>query len=197
MKDRVSGANTLVTYDVIKSLGKFSEGKRYAEDRSRGEDIRSKGFKIYSLVDYRSRLYTEFPDTLNKWINQKIRWNENFLIHAYKNNKKNLLKFLILYINSLILLLFPFLYILHQSFLFISVFLLLNLYCIKIRRTIFRLKSVKSNYRSRLSFSFFIKIIFYIYIEALISFYILFELVFTKQHGKRKNLSQSEKLNDI
>ncbi len=187
---QISGANTLLSSKVLKSIGKFNESKYYAEDRARGEDIRAKGFKIYSLNDYRAKLYSEFPDTIKKWINQKLRWNENFIIYSYqKKIRKNLIKFILTLFYSFLIIILPILSFLHLGFLLIELYILFFTYCLKIRRFIFHKKIVDKRFYVKPRKSLFLKMIFYIFIEVLIYSYIPFELLFTNKFKKKKNIN--------
>lgn len=185
-KGHVSGANTALKHEVIKAIGKFNEKNIYAEDRSRGEDIELRGYKIYKLTDYRGRIYTELPDNLKVWYNQKLRWNENFITFSYQKKKINLLKPLFLFFYSLIILIFPFLSVVSPFFLVIFIFLLFNSYLKKLRKLFFYRRTVPIQFRKSFSLIFYFEIIGFIFLEALIYVVLPFDLVVFLRTIKRK-----------
>ena len=189
-KQSISGANTALSYKVLNTIKKFTEDRIYDVEMSQGEDILIKGFKIYRLTNYQGRIYSEFPSTIKAWIKQKIRWNENYLVFSYQLKKINLIKFLFLLIVSIYLLVFPFLILFHFGFTLLGLYILLFLYLIKIRRIVFK-KITDKEYFTSLKFKFFLKIIFYIYIEALVYVYFSLESLFfgKKYLKKRKNIT--------
>ena len=104
----VGGAITCMTYDVIRSIGKFNESRKFGEDISRGMDVTSKGYSIYFLNDARSKLYSDFPITIKEYFKQRIRFNENRLIKEhYHGNKFYFIKVIILSFFSLFIVLIP------------------------------------------------------------------------------------------
>ena len=67
-------------------------------------DILSKGFKIYSLIDYRSRIYTEYPTTLRELILQRRRYIENsFILHYQTKHIVAFLKIILLFITGFLI----------------------------------------------------------------------------------------------
>ena len=162
----ISGANTCIKYQVIKTIGKFSEENMWAEDLSRGKDIYAKGFKIYRLNSFGGKLYSKFPDTKKEWISQKIRWNENNLLYLYQNKKSTLIKFMLLFIVSLFLIVFPLLIFFHFSFIIIGLAAIFSIYLKKIRRIIFFKITTDRKFYHNLGIMFFFKIILYIYIGS-------------------------------
>ncbi|MFX1256862.1 MAG: glycosyltransferase [Promethearchaeota archaeon] len=182
--DGISGANTCLKYEVIKAIGKFSEDNIYGEDRSRGEDIISQGFKIYKLKSYRGGIFCDFPRTIKEWIYQKIRWNENFLIYSSKKNKLQLIKSIFLSISSFFLIILPiYLFLYIQGFIF-GIFIFIYLYLLKIRKYLFFKFTNDKDFTPKLGLIFFIKIIFYIYLEILIKFLLPFHLFYFKRKLK-------------
>lgn len=187
----VGGANTVVSYEVIKEVKQFNTSRNWAEDRSRGEDIVQKGFKIYRLPDYRANIYSVAPDTIKKWLKQKIRWNENARMYSFeKNLKMAILKVIILTLFGVYFLLFPFLIYINLGFLVIGIFILSNIYLVKVRRLLFFNMAVQEKFKISVNVLFFIKILLYIYIEAFVHLYIAIELLLFrgKKLKKRKNL---------
>jgi cellulose synthase/poly-beta-1,6-N-acetylglucosamine synthase-like glycosyltransferase len=167
----------------------FSTDKVYAVEVSQANDILSKGYNIYRLIDYRGRIYTRVPETIREWGKQRIRWSENSLIYAIQENKKSLIKFSILFLLSLYLVFFPFLILIHISFFFIGLYLLLYLYLNKIRKVVFS-KIVYKKYFKKLSFLFYVKIFLFTYIEIILNIYTTIELLIFggKKLKARKNL---------
>lgn len=158
---------------------------------SRGYDLLSKGYKIFKLTHYEGRIYSYMPDSVKKWIKQKIRWNENNIIYGFqKKEARRIIKFIIASLFSIYLLIFPVFILFHISFVLLGIFIILNLYLIKIRRLFFYKRSMPKKYRDKYGFIFFFKILFYIYVEIIVHFYILVEILLFggNKLKKRKNL---------
>ena len=189
----IIGANTCITYEVIKSIGKFSENRFIAEDTSRGIDILSKGFKIYSLIDYRSRIYTEFPTTLKELILQRRRYIENsFILHYQNKHKVAFLKIILLFIVSIYLVIFP-LFLLFNFGLFYIGMLLFFYICLKRFRIYLMFKKmVKKEFVPKISFIFCIKAVFIIYLEFLTNFIVPFHLIKYFKYLKKLKGSHSD-----
>ncbi|MHA1251823.1 MAG: glycosyltransferase [Candidatus Helarchaeota archaeon] len=193
-KISISGANTCVSYEVIKSIGKFTPNRNFGEDTSRAIDILSKGYKIYSLTHYEGQIYSYYPDTLKKWIKQKIIWNENNIMYSIKNKKiKRIIRRIIISLYSIFLLISPLLFFIHPFFLLLAFYTILNLYLLKIRKLIFYRKCIDKKYYTKYSILFFFKIYLYVCIEILIHFYIFIEvLLFGEKKLKKRNFPQEE-----
>lgn len=182
----ISGANTMITYDVMRTVGKFNEDRNIAEDVSRGIDIQSKGYKIFSLVDYRSRIATDFPKSLKELFKQRNRQIENTLILSYRRGSVGyILKFMALYLASIIVAIFPLFLIYNLGIFSIGVSILLFMYIKKIRAYIFYNKTNNSLYYTKFRAFFFIQIVFYIYIEMLHNLYIPIDLIVYKMKNRR------------
>ena len=186
----VSGPNTLLKYEVIKAIDRFSVDSIYSVEISQGRDIISKGFKIYSLTECRGKIFIHLPNKIKIWIKQKIRWTENSIVFQYKHNKIKLLNFIILFLLSLYLIIFPILFYFHIGFLLIAILIFFSLYLKKIRRIMYYRFTTKKENLLKLNVGFFFKIAFYIYIEVLINVYVFFEMMLFGSKGlkKRKNL---------
>ena len=183
----IGGASTCVSYNVIKKVGKFTEGTFHATEFTRAKDMISKGFKIYCLIDYRSRIYTYYPETISERLDQRKRYFENNLIFAYKNKKKMpFFKFIMIQIYSFYIILSPLLIIYHLSWFLIAVYFLFFLYLRKIRYLIFFNIVVNKEFRSKIRKRLYLKLIYYIIVELLINIYTLLKL---------KNYSKSVKNN--
>ncbi|MFX0044035.1 MAG: glycosyltransferase, partial [Candidatus Hodarchaeota archaeon] len=186
-KRMISGANTTIKYEVMKQIGRFNENRDIAEDVSRGLDILSKGFNIFSLTDYRSCIYTDFPKTFKELFEQRKRQIENALINSFRNKRiKYLLRFLVLLLGSFYVLVFPLFLIFHYGLFFMGVYILLFMYLKKIRYYIFFIRSVEEKYYSKFHMKFFIKILFYIYIQMVSTIFIPFDLILYKKKLRKE-----------
>ena len=173
-----SGANTCIKYEAMKKIGKFNENKLIAEDISRGFDIISKGYSIYLLFDYRSRIYTDFPITIKEYIKQRVRYFQNSLLFAYKNRDlKYIVKFIIMIIWSFYLLLSLVFIFLNFGLIIISVALFLSLYLLKVRKFLFFWNEVKDEINYKFPKTLFIRTIFYIIIEIISNIVTLCSLI--------------------
>lgn len=168
IKIGIAGANNAMRYEVIKKIGKFTESRNFATDRSIALDLVNNGYKIYKLKHYSSRIQVEFPDNIKELLHQKLIWGENFLIYSFKHRKANLIKFSALLVGSLIIAIIPFLIIINLKIFFLSLSIVFFIYLKKLRRIIFWRISNPKEYNKPLDVIFFIKIVFYIYIEAII-----------------------------
>ena len=172
---QVSGPNSCFKYEVIKKIKRFEEEDLYLQsDRFRGPLILKKGYKIYWLNHYKSLINTYYPDTLKAYFKQEIRWRKNTLLDPMKKNKGIIIfKFLILIFYSLIILSIPLFLILNYFlFVLIGLILLLNKYLIKLRRYIFFRITLNNKEEQRFGINFFIKLLFYIYLDAIITLYL-------------------------
>jgi len=184
----VSGSNTCMTYKVLKAIGKFSENRLISEDCSRGYDIISKNFKIYCLFDYRSRMYSAYPDSLKEYFKQRKRYIENSLLLSHKKrNIKYFVKFFVMILVSIYLLITPFLLVLHFGLFLLGIIIFIYIYLIKIRKYLFFNKMVANEYQIRVRTIFFVKIIFYIYFEILVNVFTFFNLLSFVKKLKKMN----------
>ncbi len=183
----ITGQNFCLKYEIIKSIGLFTENQNIATDRSMGFDTFSKGYKAYQLRDYRHRIYVDYSGTINEYIRQKTIWIENSLIYSYKYKKIRLIKFFLLYFISLVILIFPFLYFLDFGLFFIGSLILLYFYLIKIRKFLFFISLVDKKNYEKYSFIFFLKLIFFLYIDAFIIIRIPIHYIFFKGKLKKKS----------
>lgn len=178
----IAGANTCITYETMKSIGKFEENRKIAEDLSRGIDILSKGYKIYQLKSYKSRIYTDYPTTFKEHFERKKRSIENILIYSYKTkNLKYIFKYAILVLVTFYLLIFPILIMINFGLFSIGFAALLHISLLKIRKLIFFNQLIGKDFKPKFKQLFFIKIILYIYIDIFNNFLIFFYLIFFKK----------------
>ena len=176
-------------FEVIKAIGKFNDTNLIAEDISRAQDIISKGFRIYSLVDYKSRMFSSYPETIKEYCNQRVRYFENSLLYSYqKNNLKYLIKFLILIIVSFYIIILPFLLLIHLGFLFLGIFIIMHIYLLKIRRFLFFNKIYPNNDYLKYRKIFFLKIFQYIIFDFIINIITLFDLFFFIRNLKKERV---------
>ncbi|MFX1570575.1 MAG: glycosyltransferase [Promethearchaeota archaeon] len=175
----ISGSNTIVKSKVIKSIERFSENRKFATDRSMAFDIRDKGFKIYILKDYRANMYNAgLPYNFKMFKRQRIVWITNFLIYSHKSKKiGNIIKFLLLIVISLYLFIFPIFLFFNFGLFLIGLFFLTWIYLKRIRRIIFHKMIMDKRFYKKLSYKFFIKMIYFIYMELLINIILIYNLI--------------------
>lgn len=130
-----------------------------------------------------------FPLKIKDYINQNLRWLENFLFTAYKKKKFNFLKFLALTLLSIYIYITPILLLLFNFNLFlIGIVLIISIYFKRIRKILFFL-STKTENSINLPILFYIKLIFYLYVDLIMNVLALFEFIFYRRaYKKRKNL---------
>jgi len=180
-------SNACINYKVIKSLGKFSENRMLDDGRVTGIDLSSKGFKSYILTDHKMQSFT-YPTSINNFIHQNLRWIENSLYYSIINRKFQIIKFVGLTILSFFILIFPFFLFFNVYIVIIGVLILFSTYLKRIRKILFYKLTNKSNFIKFKTF-FYIKLIFFIYIDNLINIIAFFETLFyRKAYKRRKNL---------
>ncbi|MFX1237243.1 MAG: glycosyltransferase [Promethearchaeota archaeon] len=184
----ITGQSLCMKYSVIKSIGCFSTGKNYATDLSMGEDLFSKGYKLYQNMDYKSRIFVDYSSTFKDYMRQKTIWIENSIVFGIKRSKIALLKFLILWLFSLYILALPLLIFINYAFFIIGFFLFINYYLVKIRKLLLYTKTVRKQDRVRYKPSFFLFLIFIVFFEAIIVIRIPFHYVLFKKRLKKKNI---------
>lgn len=188
----IGGSNTCISYDVIKSIGKFTEEGIIAEDVSAGQDILSKGYKIYSLTSYQSRIYTDFPKSIRELTEQRKRYIQNSYISAKINkNKLKFIKLIALILISIYFLIAPLFLFVNYGLFFIGLFIILFIYIRNIRRYVFFKLIVDKQYYKKFHKLLFIKIFYYIVIELIINVITFFSLTTV-----RKNLKEYLKTNN-
>lgn len=186
-KTMVSGANTCLKYEVIESIGKFNEDRIIAEDVSRGYDILSKGFKVFWLSDYGSRIYTDYPITIKETLKQRKRYIENFLMYGYfQKNLMRIIKVILLFLSSIFLIIFPIFVFINLGLFFICILTFAGIYFNRIRRYIFFKIVVDRKYYHKFPKIIFIKMFFYIYLEILANVATLFGLYSFRKQVKNR-----------
>ncbi|MHA1439377.1 MAG: glycosyltransferase [Promethearchaeota archaeon] len=182
------GPHACLRHEVIEDIKKFPEKKASDDNRLIGAILLAKGYKIYFLYELCVESFT-FPIKIKPFIQQNAKWIENRMIFLSKSNRLRLMRFFLIALLSIYLFIFPVLIFLNIYLFLIGLLLLFSIYLKRIRKIIVYKKSAIKDYDIKLSPSFFVKMIFYIYIDALIRIFALFELIFfRKNYKKRKNL---------
>jgi len=186
-RNQISGPNSCFKYEVIKAIGKFETENYYLEsDRFRGPLICEKGYKIFWLTDIRGNIYTYFPESIKKYIKQEIRWRKNSL-NAFKGKQRKvqMVRFMISVIFSLFILSFPIVIIFNVWLAMIGILLLLFRFLKKIRKFLFFTFTGFKKHYPKFGFLLFFKMLFYSYLENLLTVYLAFDLI--KSRIKRNN----------
>ncbi|MFX0025159.1 MAG: glycosyltransferase [Candidatus Hermodarchaeota archaeon] len=179
--------NVCMNYEVIQNVKKFSEGKLADDGFIIGSDIRKKDYKIY-LISNVSVDSFNFPLSIRQYFRQNLRWLENFLFIAYKSQKFQFLKFIVLTLISLYIFVSPFLFFIHIYLSIFSLILIFSIYLKKIRKILF-FKSISKKTLIKFKLIFLLKLIFYIYVDLIMNIIVSFELIFyRKAYKRRKNL---------
>ncbi|MFX0178499.1 MAG: glycosyltransferase [Candidatus Hodarchaeota archaeon] len=188
-RKEISGPNTCFKDDVIKKIGTFYDDQLFpASDRFRAQLITSKGFKIYWLSDYRSRIYTYYPNNLKTYFSQEFRWRKNAITNPYLQKKKtNIVKFLFSFLLSSYLIISPFLFLLNIYLTLIGLSILFFKYLFKIRKIINFKVTVDKTYFHKFGILFFIKMLFYLFLDAIIAISLAFNLLSYKNPNYNKN----------
>jgi glycosyltransferase involved in cell wall biosynthesis len=175
----ITGANFCINYDVFKSIGKFTVDHLVPTDRSMGKDLFSKDYRAYRLVDFRHRIYVDYPSELREYLRQRLIWNENYLYKNFKlRSYKNIIKFLLLWSISIYSLIFPFLFLIDFRLLFPGLLIYFTIYMKKLRRLFVFTKAVDKKYYNSYRIKFFFYLVFFIFFEMVITSYVLFHFVY-------------------
>lgn len=180
--------NTGIKHEVIKTIGKFSEGRLSDDGISMGSDILSKGFQIH-LIDKKVESFN-YPYKIKDYFKQNLRWLENYLYTPYKNRFLKTVKFFGLVLISIYIFISPFLLVFNINLFLIGLVMLLSSYLKRVRKTVF-FKMTNSNENIKISTFFYIKLVLYIIIDLLMNIIVFIEIIFyRKAYKKRKNLLQ-------
>ncbi len=183
--------NTIISYDVITNVRKFTEGRLADDGYVMGADIRKKGYQIFVISNSMVESYN-YPLTLKDYLNQNLRWLENFLFTTFKENKLRFTKFLGLTFISIYIYISPLLIFLNPNVFYIGIALIFSMYLKKLRKILFL---ITTNGKTSLNLNpkFYIKLLFYIYFDLLMNIIVSFEMLFyRKAYKKRKNLLKIE-----
>jgi len=179
--------NTAMKYSVIQSINRFSEKRKLDDGLSMGSDLIEHDFKIYYLYEIIVESFN-YSTKLSNYIDQNIRWIENFLYRYLKDRRLLVLKFIGVVILSIYVYTSPFLLVFSFYFPLYGFIIFLSFYLKIIRKTlIFKVINEKSSIRFQPHF--FLKLIFYVLINFLINIIVFFEMIFyRKAYRRRKNL---------
>jgi hypothetical protein len=185
------GANGMTFSSIITKIGKFQAKNLFDDNISMGMDFDEAGIKIFQYINFKVPTLN-FPVKRKTYINQTIRWMENYLLYNYKsNNKIQVAKFALLLIVSIFYCFIPFLLFFNVNLFFLAISLLSYFYLLKIRKLVFLKYSENVKYQPKVSFSFFFELLFFIYLDFFINLIVFFEfLIFgKKKYKKRKNIA--------
>ncbi len=182
-------ANTAIKYEAIKKVKKFPEGKSLDDGAAIGSVLIDSGYKIYAIIDTKVPSLT-YPTTIKDYINQNLRWLENYLFTKINQKKYFLIiRFLINLIISIYFIISPFLIVINIYYPFFGFLIFFSIYLKKIRKIIFYRLSLDKFTNFKFGLTFFLKMFFYIIIDELMIIIVFFEVLFyRKRYKKRKNL---------
>ncbi|MFX1312838.1 MAG: glycosyltransferase, partial [Promethearchaeota archaeon] len=176
-----------VKYSVIKSIKKFPEKELLGDGIVMARAVFEKGQKIFRIKELVESF--NFPDNIPDYFNQNVRWIENNMYNLYKNKKIKLINKFFYLLASIYLLIYPFLIIIDLRLFFFGILLYFAFYISKIRNYVYFIKIEEKSVFKNTQFKFFIKTLFYIYLDVIINIYTIFELIFySKNYKKRKNI---------
>lgn len=183
--------NTIISYDVIKDVRNFTEGRLADDGYVIGSDIRKKGYQIFLISNSMVESYN-YPLKLRDYLNQNLRWLENFLFTIFKENKLRSAKFLGLTFISIYIYISPLLFFINPYAFYMGIVFILSI-CLKKLRKILFFRTFDEKTSLNLKLSFYIKLLFYIYFDLLINIIVFFEMLFyRKAYKKRKNLLKND-----
>lgn len=184
----ITGIITAIKYDVVRNVNKFSEAKFSDDGRAIGNDLKKYNYRIYYIANLLGETYN-YPEKIKKFFPQQLRWMENAYYGRIKRKKiLFLIKLFFATLISIYLLIFPFL-IFNINLIVIGLYILFFLYLKKIRKIIFFKKTDANSLELDLNIIFYVKLIFYIYLEAVLIIIVAIEIMFFKKnYKKRKNI---------
>ncbi len=178
---------TGMKYKVIKSIDKFVEGRLADDGTSMGMDVLNKNFKIFYLFEQKVESFN-YPTKQVDYFSQNLRWIENYLYNPFINRNIRMLKFFIVALVSIYFYLLPLSVFFNIFIFFFGMIFLFSIYMKKLRKILF-FKITNKSEKLKLKPIFFIKLIFYLYIDFLINIISFSEMLFyRKAYKKRKNL---------
>jgi len=185
----VVGANFCFSNNVLKEIGKIPEGMLGDDNRAIGSLFKTKNFRLKHLIENRAETFN-YPSTIMESIKQNIRWIENSLSTMFRSKKIiSILKFILLLVISIYILISPFLIFVNIYLSIFGLFFFISQYLSRIRKCIFYKMTANNEQKVNLSFVFFLKLIFYTYLDVLIRIVAFCEVIFfKKKYKKRKNL---------
>lgn len=183
------GPCSLLTLDVIKRVGRFTEKRMIGDGDSMGSDVRKHNYPIYQLITDGIESIT-YPIKIREYVSQNIRWLQNFYYNKFKTKSKILLNYFLLFIISTYLFAFPVLLFLNLGLFLLGILLFFNIYLKKLRKVLFFRLTYDRTFYGKNKVRFYLAIIFYIYLDSYITIYTFFEilLIGKKRFKIRKNI---------
>ncbi len=183
---------TLLKLSVIKKVGNFSEKRLIGDGQSIGADIEEKDLKIYHIKSNGVQCFN-YPGSLREYFSQNVRWLQNSYYIRINAKRSQFFRFIFLSIKSLLLFIFPFLLFIDINFVSLWILLLITIYLKKVRKIIFFKETTDKNYFGKNQISFYLLIVFYMYLDAFIISYTFFEILFSgkKKFRDRKNIENN------
>lgn len=175
-------------FEVFERIRYFPEGRLVGDGDVMKEKIQEEAYKTYRINDF---IQSFNPENIKEYITQNMRWIQNYLFDKKKEDYYlKWFKFIILTIISLFLIIFPILILIDFDYFFLGLIIFFAFYFKKIREFIFFIKIKDYICEIEINFIFFLKLIFYIYIDFIINVYLLIEIIFygKKKFRKRKNI---------
>jgi len=183
------GPCSLLTLDVIKSVGRFTEKRMIGDGDSIGTDVIKHNYPIFQLIADGIESIT-YPVKIREYMSQNIRWLQNYYYNKFKTKSKILLNYFLLFIISTYLFAFPVLLLLNLGLFLLGILLFFNIYLKKLRKVLFFRLTYDKTFYGKNKVRFYLAIIFYIYLDGLITIYTFFEilLIGKKRFKIRKNI---------
>jgi len=183
------GPCSLLTLDVIKSVGRFTEKRMIGDGDSIGTDVMKHNYPIFQLITDGIESIT-YPVKIREYMSQNIRWLQNYYYNKFKTKSKILLNYFLLFIISTYLFAFPVLLLLNLGLFLLGILLFFNIYLKKLRKVLFFRLTYDKTFYGKNKVRFYLAIIFYIYLDGLITIYTFFEilLIGKKRFKIRKNI---------
>ena len=180
---------TLLKLDVVEKVGKFTEKRLIGDGQSVGFDIEEENFKIYQLNSSGVQSFN-YPEKIRSYFSQNVRWLQNSYYIRVSARRSQFLRFILLSLKSIFLFVFPFLLFISKYFVLLGILLLFNIFLKKIRKIIFFKETTDKKYFGKNPPYFYLMLLFYIYLDALIVIYAFFEIFFkgNKIFKIRKNI---------
>ncbi|MHA2260541.1 MAG: glycosyltransferase, partial [Promethearchaeota archaeon] len=180
---------TILNYEVIKKVGRFTEKRLIGDGESMGADILEDNYKIYLLKSIGVESF-DYDYNIKGYISQNIRWIQNRFFNKLKRDRRILINNFLIAVESILLFSFPFFSIISINLFFFSCLILISMYIKKIRKIVFFKSTMDMNYYGKNSIFFYFVVLFYIYLDALINIYTFLEILFIgkKKFKIRKNI---------
>lgn len=180
-------SNIFMKFEILNKIDHFSEKKLIDDGKSTSNDLERIGIKTYMFIEKKIPSLT-YPINLKNYINQQSRWIENYLYFAWEKDKSRIFKYLLLVSLSFYLFLSPILSLFNGIFIIFSLLILISFYLKIIRKIIF-IKKIYDDRFYRLGFKFYLKIIYFLFIDFFINLLVISEILFFKSaYKRRKNI---------